>query len=749
MLVDAFVQSLLNYAANDTECSPLFKAYLEDVILRPDFQDLRLKVEYHLRNLRIKDYNLGPTFLRELQRYTIFEQLYLRTSWGKELPSAPIPEQYQPQTQFTPGQADDINSAMYSLENTELRLGEAAEHESEDDSEDEGEDEGEFENQQMRTSVIDRLRATQEHTPPPRASAAPATSGRQPKQSLPRAGNSGGRDETMDRTGPDWEVSSWYKGRRQPPLAARLDTIINFLADEDMDRCRNWETKFAEVVAYLEWLKGKDDMHQLENASPQTQAMYDDAATKAEAHRLFEQHHYNPTPLEFSKPRKTPLRSTRLNWLITEQHWPLPCRTTVPNRDRLLPKSIPPRPPSPVNRMLIDKPGDRSIYEEFAHEEKDWWQEAAAEANTEEPPITADENLACIDDASFNIFTLEPKTDWIQTDPTTGHTTIPLLAETELPPGYAPAWATERGARRAILQRALRALPTNPSRSRTGAAADAPHRQRRRRNRLILPLPPSTLREVRARADGPHWTAPRLDPRTQLPQGDELETLPTVVSYRERLARIKQVREAARLRVEEEEEGAEERLDCWVPLPRNIANGGPFVWRMLDGGTQARQDLLARCRVLVRVLEAACEKVPRPLLEGVLKMVPAGEWLAEDEREQGETAVLRLLDDEEVNWLRFLAGECVNSRNWTGRFVPDTPKDKYRLFLLFASKVQKLLDDKNPEGLFSRHDAVVEVEQLLEAVNAGRDSSAVTKHEFQPHDACAWLNRMNETGHVR
>ncbi|KAL2261370.1 hypothetical protein VTK26DRAFT_4284 [Humicola hyalothermophila] len=111
---------------------------------------------------------------------------------------------------------------------------------------------------------------------------------------------------------------------------------------------------------------------------------------------------------------------------------------------------------------------------------------------------------------------------------------------------------------------------------------------------------------------------------------------------------------------------------------------------------------------------------------------------------------MRLVDEEELRWLRLLgSGECVNRGNWRGRFVPDEPREQYKLFLIFARRVQRLLDDPNPDGLFARHDAKVTVEELLKVMNAGADSRPVTKFEFEPHDACCWLDRMHESGHVR
>ncbi|AEO70230.1 uncharacterized protein THITE_2081511 [Thermothielavioides terrestris NRRL 8126] len=542
----------------------------------------------------------------------------------------------------------------------------------------------------------------------------------------------------MNRTGPDWEVDSWYKDRRQPPLAVRLDTIVKFLAEEDVDRCMHWETKLAEIVSYLEWLAHDDDRHQLQDASAQTRAMFNDAVLKAKAHVLFERHHYEPTPLEITRPPSAPLRSTRLNWMTDTHGWPLPGRNPVPDRSDLLPRPIPPRPSSPVNRMLIDKPDGGASFDKFVADEKEWWQRVPGGDDDADH-----DNLAYIEAKSFDSFVHGDNIGWIVTDPATGQTALP--DGTSLLPGSPRSWALERGARRAGLQQMLRALPTGQP-----PELDTPWR------RLVLPTPASTIRAACERADGPQWTPPRLS-ADQLPA--ELETMAHTVAYRARLAQIKRMRELARLRVEDE--GARDRR--WVTLPRNVVNGGPFVWRMLDPDAQAGQDLLRQCRVVMEVLRAALRRVPRPLLEAVVGLaeraasgqfweegVPAGLRLADDEWDQvGRGRLPRLLDAEEVEWLKFLAGECVNSKNWTGRFVPDTPRDKYRLFLIFAARVQKLLHDKNPEGLFSRHDAQVTVEELLQAVNAGTGNSAVTKCEFHPFDACSWLDRMKESGHVR
>ena len=102
MVIGAFVQFLIDYAANDPECPPLFKAFLEEVVLKPGTPDLRPRVEMHLRNPRIKDYGLGPNFIREFQKYHVYRQAFLEREEQDRLPYLPIPVQYQPRSHLEP-----------------------------------------------------------------------------------------------------------------------------------------------------------------------------------------------------------------------------------------------------------------------------------------------------------------------------------------------------------------------------------------------------------------------------------------------------------------------------------------------------------------------------------------------------------------------------------------------------------------------------------------------------------------------
>ncbi|KAH6853593.1 hypothetical protein B0I37DRAFT_440720 [Chaetomium sp. MPI-CAGE-AT-0009] len=629
----AFVQFLIYYAANDPECPPLFKEFLEEVVLKAGTPDLRPRVERHLRNPQIKDYGLGPNFIREFEKYEIYDQVFSETGQQDFPPFTAIPEKYQPRPPLELG----LETAFQTPEVINLIL---------------GDDAGYFSELNTEGAYSDI-----------------------------------------------WEV-------------------IKFLAEEDVDRCIDWEPKFEEIVSYLEWLALDDESGQLDLASTQTRAMFNDAVTKANAHVLFEKHHYDPTPLEFTKPPKNPFRSTRLSWMVNARDWPLPAQNQAPDRRNLLPKPILPHTPGPVNRMLVDRPENSRLHGKLAEEQKTWWERITDErldTIPTGPGMLEEGNLAYIEDQAFTTFSRE------------GSNTM--------------TWITTNATGTTILPNGKAIRPGAPQRCNASSAPSPPPPNHNHHHHPIPPHPPHARRHPppSLHTSRPPGLDPAPTPPLRPPPAANLETMPHTIAYRARLAALKKRRELARLRAEDEH-AADAR---WATLPRNLVTGAPFVWRMLDPDAQAAEDLLRQCRVAVEVLRAAGRREPRPLVQAVLGMVERGWEVVDGER------VPKFLDPEEVEWLKFLDGQCVSGANWERRALPDTPKDKYRLFLLFATKVKKMLDDRNPQGLFSQHNANVEVEDLLKVINAGKDSSAVTKQEVKPHDACKWLDRMKQSGLLR
>ncbi|KAL2271055.1 hypothetical protein VTJ83DRAFT_426 [Remersonia thermophila] len=759
-----FVDFLGDYASRDLECPPRFRAFLLDVVLQPHKVpglELPEQVEYFLRNPCIRDFNPGPNFHERFREYALYSQVFPEPGTPfLDLPYVPIPEEYLP---FGPLRlSENVNTTLPVIpeEDSETQA------EVEDDkqqhqrpAEDERMAPGDPREEEEWAGPMSDGPRTSEGTGRERVSGAesPAATPGRLSSRAPSLGSDLAtpqvlafldQEELRTRTGPDWEVDSWYKGVRQPPLAARLDTICKFLADEDVDRCIGWAVQFPAVLAYLEWLAHEDESQQLHNASPETKALYLDAVQKAEAHILFEKHHYSPTTIEFNPVPKFPLRSSRLNSLVDGQARRAPLSASAADRRCLLPKRATPRPIGPVNAMPNTSAARRG-YDDFLENVESWWKPVAGPKPSRIPSKTEaredKQNLVYIDDHKFREVVRNGFRSRIQADPETGDGILHDDDDAAPAPSGSQGWASARGACRAGLQQGLRALASKPP-----LEPDAPRRH------LIFPLPAAALRKAVQQADGVQWIPPSVDLKRF---AGSLEPLAWTVWYRDRLRIIRDRRARAFAQVTE----AHRDDASWTPLPLGVVTGGPFAWRKLGRRQAASQDARKSALSTYRLLKAAYQKEPRDLLRDVLDVLrramsgefddgrlPPGVALADDEWvASGGAKVPCWPDAWEVRFLEFLATESASRKSLHGRFLPDTPKDKYRLFQLFARKVKKLLDDRNPEGLFSKHDAVVTVEELLEALHAGKDSSAVAKHEFPPHDACAWLDRLAATGHVR
>ncbi|KAK0617870.1 hypothetical protein B0T17DRAFT_580313 [Bombardia bombarda] len=584
------------------------------------------------------------------------------------------------------------------------------------------------------------------------------------------------------RTGPDYSVDSWYRGTRQPPLAVRLDNVINFLCDEDVDRCINWENKFGEVVLYLNWLAHEDgEKKQLLHASPQTQTKFRDAVDKAKTHVLFENHHRNPYPPfdVYAKPSKLPLKPTRLKWAGNAHNWPMPGRGPPPLQRDLIPRSVYPRAPQPANPMLAEYPKGASSLQALGADERAWWADQDGVPTTSEDRDAEESNLANIESESFVRFSDQNSEEklmgWVQRDAETGLT---LLSDGScILPDNPAHWARERGARRAGLQQMLRAYPTSIN------STAASHW----RGGLALPVPAKTLLRAQRKAAGVYWT-PVAATGKNIPAEHEVEPMPYTLAYKFHAGELRRHRVAAALAVDSlYRQQEQESLGVgYAILSRNMINAGPVVWRMVISQVEEAQDLLRKCRTALKVLRTGMLREPREVLGVTLDLAerglkgefenhwPVGVRLEEEEQEEEQEEEEderqgvgldkpKMVSGDELWWLRFLgAGEAVNEGNWMRGFdVPGVDEDdeaeglgvndRYRLFLRFADRVQRELDDRNPGGLFASHDAAVTVEELLEKVNAGAggNDNGLEKARFMPFDACAWLDRMHRSGHVR
>ena len=731
-----------DYASYIPECPPAFKKYLERHVFPACKEADKIEqLELYLCNPEILDFGLGVEFMEEASQYTIWNYWFQGPEESHVIPFHPIPDNYKP----WPKETEKTMKAAYIADDPTQAVSEGVNEKKLD---------------------ADKVGKTMSNLPPGPFASLPGILGaddggdnmfgdlfQQMKElekhrlydmfgpsttTLTEGGDKINEPDLVDRTGPDWTVDSEYLGFRQPPLAVRLEHVKNLLCEEDMYRDLNWAEKFAETKRYLEWLAQEDPKDQLLNASTATQQMWYDAMAKVKVHEVYDHYNSQPTPLVIDPPPKGVLKSTRLNWLGDIHNWPIPTTDPVPDKRDLMPIPTHPRPVEPVNTALIDEPDTYELFEEFKIDQRELWQDEETE-----------DNLAVVESEAFLKFSGSKFAGWVRHDPTTD--TKVLADDTIIIPSDPRSFARERGARRAGLQQMLRVYHTTMPDSMVNPLRT-----------LQLPIDTAVLHKITQHTDGVQFVPVRIPEERIQKQAD---TMPFTVQVPKYLESLKHIRERALKRVE-----ALRRQDRrWVTLPRNVVTGGPFVWRMVDPDVQLKQDILSQCNITYSLLATASRRAPRLLLSEVVAMiergiagefhnhdVPAEIHLHSDELETigGTTAprqAPRYVDlEEDIPWLKFLASEAVNDGNYEpNSFYPSQPAEKYKLFHIFAKRVQKLLDDRDPDSLFADADAQVTVEQLLARINAGREGAAVDKVVFHPYDAMAWLDRLADTGHVR
>jgi len=713
------VDSLTEYVRRSSECPQNFRHWFLEVVLyeaSPDV-DIAQLVEIYMQNPVVGCFSFGPEFWDMTNGYRFTENWADPdpSLYSPEIPESyhPRPDMLRPSGQDEDGEAAAAEEADFQAYEDKKLLKKIQEITGVEIPGDDTMDDGEA------------PRGAQGETLPTALRLSPEPVSSEPPTLAPQ----GDVGEPL-RTRSLSPGHSLYRGQRQPPLESRLETVRNFLADEDVDRCINWDREFGEVVTYLDWLKYKDENKQLVNAKDEVRKLFNEVVAMAQTHTLFEKHKYGHVPFEIPPPPTIPRRSTRLDWTGAVHDWPEPCdKPAVPKRH--LPRSLVPREITAVNMMPEIRPEGSTAWSSFVRDTAKFWYGKRREEENED-------NLAVIEAKAFD--------DCVEQGYNSG---VPLGKPAQ--PEDEKSWAKERGVRRAALQYMLQRFDAQEQRGLPTALG-----------RVSLPASPTALRKAREGPRGPQWVAPSL-PRDQMPA--QLETQPVTVFYRQYLhgLRIPRMEALDRLRAINREDAN------FVLLPRNLLIGGPLVWRGINGRRQREQDLLARCQTVFNVLKEAHRRAPRPLLDQMIKLVERGvggefynsknnnnkvpidvhladdEWDGTEEEPRQYPAYVR---PEDLQWIKFLASDGASKQSWTGEFSPSKPKDKYRLFLIFAARVKKLLDDRNPGSLFGTHDKEVPVEQLLDAVNAGVGCSAVEKVEFGPYDAVAWLTRLEKSGHV-
>ncbi|KAK3984859.1 hypothetical protein QBC44DRAFT_7210 [Cladorrhinum sp. PSN332] len=717
------------YVAIAPGCPPLFRQLVEHVLaIAPPNTPQATLLGGILVNPKLVLYGLDSTFWDAIERYRIFDGYwdgYVTRSVRIEM--LEIPDEYLPRPLHLP-----VDHA--TVEEQEVKIEEEADEEI------------------IRTQgeTIEKLvRGIHDNTPLAQIPQVTMINGVPVNNVIPRDILSG-----LRQGGRDWNRPSWYGTVPQPPLARRLYTIINFLADEDRNRTPGWETSRAEIVRYLHWLATIDDSGQLQRASLQTRQMFECAVDMALVHVVYEQHyHGDSSVLALRKPETAPLRSTRLSYLINPYDWPLPSRRGVPNKRDLVEKPITGRPVDPINATFTDEAIQNGYHGLLIQASQVFWKPVAGQLNSRSV-IPTDVlgsrrlNMAFREHRTYEYYGRPGNIGWSLDDTYQ----VPLDVATPIPENM--KYAAKRGAKRGGLQKMLRyfGAPIHQ-------VIHSPWRQ-------IVLMDESAGVNAAKQADGIQWVPPAL-PAAERPDWRELETHPYDVTWGDFFTKLKGFRRLC----EDEVKRQRGNTLAWVTLPKNVVNGGPFVWRMIDPILQDQQDRLKDCLIMEKVLRAAYKKWPRKLLRRVIKAlgkasradqadhaVPQGITLAVDEFVEtprptppgrGPTTP-RQIDYHDLVWLKRLSQPGVSQGTWSRKYYPNTPEGKYRLYQIFARRVQKAMDDKNPGGLFTDKYNRVTVEQLLNVINPGGGSPFVTKKiQFGPYEACSYLDRMNAQGHVK
>ncbi|KAK4208353.1 hypothetical protein QBC37DRAFT_325866 [Rhypophila decipiens] len=709
------VRQLYNYAIHNPSCHPLFRRYLLEVVLWDgnvgyDIEKQIRHVDYCLRNWEIRDYyRPGRVFLRFLEPYDIYTFLFPEDGIRRELPrAAKIPDQYKPKrvvnlgtrTTPEPGSLDDY-----------LRL-------------------------------LDEI----------------------PKTDTKEKGTLRRIPLSSEQVGDDWMNDSKYRGTRQPPLGVRLKTIVHFLCDDDVDRGVDWKRNFDDATDYLHWLGTQDKDQQIWKASAPVQSMFEDAVDKARTHILFEKHHYDPTPLGIVAPPKVPLQTSRLDWLGDFQNWPLPTRASAASKIKTLTRrAIYPRPLLEPPRSVVNTI-PYNLFPSEATERVSRLEQAEArlwDPNPEPESIFAGPNLSELETRCFDE-TLSIADDnnvgWTSTDRATGLPVLPTTGQPIDPIISVEDWAKQRGAHRAGLQQILRLYSSVTDGNSNGNLVYTPWRK------IILPNSAAILRSARKKADSWQWIPPRLGAEDCPPV---LETMPYSLALQKLLEKARKIR--TQTFTKDAMKTVESGDDYSVALPKNIINGGPFVWREISAGGVVIENLLEECRTAYKLLEIASERAPRPLIRHMLQYakdgingvyadghLPPDVTLARDEvRTTADGAEVPVwLNYEDLSWIKFITNTEGKNKAYLWNKEGKSPfaefgvefenEARYKLYHIFATRVKRVLDDKNPWGLFKFADAAVTVPDLLAEINGAAEANGhdIYRYSFDTAEACCFLDRM-------
>ncbi|KAJ9133016.1 hypothetical protein NKR23_g11034 [Pleurostoma richardsiae] len=513
-----------------------------------------------------------------------------------------------------------------------------------------------------------------------------------------------------------------FSGQRQPPVGMRLRHVLNFLADEDVDRCMYWEVRFREAKEYLQYLQ--DNMQNLKMGE-RTKAMLRTALDRVKVHEKFEDYHYN-TYVKYRPfdPEKVPKPKP---FLADDPEYPVEFAGRRDRAKEKLPHALLRRPLDRINKLWIESDykdaqleGARlRAVETLAADEDRWWNQRDA--------VPGDLNTSFVESKTYEKCLAE-KAGWNRDTPHENTLPFPNGQPGHRTPEH---FARERGARRAGIQTVLRSMTNDVNR-----LADS------RWRRVTIPNPPELLQKVREEAEGPSGNVIPIKTVdiARLPRSG-LETHP----YTYWMSVYWRAHDICRREAREVVEEEQKKNENWMSPP--LSDRGPYVYRGVPASVQRDQDMHKRLSALLKMVERQINVAPRPLMESFGKYVKMGMYGRGPPPAELGGKGLPLIKEADVRWIEHLTRNSINV-SMNGKLYP-----RGKLFLTFYERLMRLMDDVSPQALWPTAESKVPVERLLEVMNRGlgepETNNEVTKTKFLIYDVLMWLDRLAKAGRCR
>ncbi|KAI6371331.1 hypothetical protein MCOR03_003684 [Pyricularia oryzae] len=503
----------------------------------------------------------------------------------------------------------------------------------------------------------------------------------------------------------DTETNHHFNGQPQPSVAERLQQLSNFLADEDVDRSRFWERNIKEAREYVEAIRTIP-------MSKKTLELLRVVKNKLQVHEGYERWHAK----EAREP-KVPTGDETLP----------PVGASAQRADvRKGPRKVLHRPPGVVNTLPWEYESGQRHIDALRDSQTALW---STEGATDDQRTA----LACLEQDTYD-GGIDSPAGW-----------FPFTKR----PETAEAYVIERGRRRAALQICLRAIKSVENRA-----------VQTLQERVVPPITAAELEAERKSAAGPFFSSvgmTREDIETRMGQGRK-QWHPHGMPYTKRMNRFwrewDQWWDEARKTTELDRHNAKSETDVdahmnvkagWAALPQPRSVYADVV-TLQESYNRALEGM---CMNIVKMLERTDLVAPRPLIKTCLEMY---DLACNNEEKAPDEIQWRDVDQEHGTWRPLNVIELGYLRLLSTRSI--TPKmlcrleDRGALYLAFAERLQRILDDLSEDNIFETRDTAVPVERLLEEMHKGVDGLN-QRTRFSVSDACSWLDRLQKQGRIR